>query len=168
VKTHVVLTGLMGVGKSTTAQVLAARLGWPERDSDRDIEGLFGATGAELAGSTSVDALHTVESAMLLGALASPEPTVISAAAWVVEDPLCVEALARRATVVVLSASVEDTVHRAAQGDHRRTLDTEAFAALAERREPLFEAVADLRLDATGPTEDLALAILGFLEKRNR
>ena len=161
---HLVITGLMGVGKSTTAQAVAARRGLPTRDSDQDILALFGRTGAELVAEVGVDELHRIESAVLLGALADPTPTVISAAAWVVEDQACVEAMARRATVVVLSAPLEELSSRVITGDHRRTIDPAEWSALASRREPLFDAVADLRLETTSPTDQLAEAIDRFLD----
>ncbi|MGH1488152.1 MAG: shikimate kinase [Acidimicrobiales bacterium] len=162
---HVVLTGLMGVGKSTTADVVAAKLGRPHRDSDRDIEALFGITGAQLAAERGVDELHLMESAVLLGALAASEPMVISAAGWVVEDPNCVAAMARRSTVVVLDASVDEIVNRAATGDHRRPIAPQDVAAIADRRAHLFDRVAGLRLDATEPTEQLVAAIIRFLDE---
>ncbi len=152
----------MGVGKSTTAAAVADRLGLAHRDSDVDIETLFGHSGVEIAADRGVDELHRLESAVLLGALASPTPMVISAAAWVVEDPACLEALAQRARVVVLQASVAEVMRRAQAGEHRRLIDRETFEALAERRAPMFESVADLRLDAMRPTGHLVASIVEF------
>ena len=160
---HVVVTGAMGVGKTTTAEALARRLARPRRDSDDDIEALFGVSGAELAARVGVDELHRLESAVLLGALADERPSIIAAAGWVVEDPRCREALARRATAVVLDAPAEALAARISTGDHRRPMDRSELESLLARREPLFDAVADLRLDATSPTPDLVTAILDHL-----
>ncbi len=156
---HVVVTGPMGVGKSTTAAALARALGWPRRDSDTDVETLLGASGGELAADRGVDEQHRLESAVLLGALAAGGPSVIAAAASVVEDRLCREALARRAFVVVLVARVDQLMTRIPTGDHRRSMDGEEVATLISRRERRLAEVGDLTLDATRSTSELVSSI---------
>jgi len=158
---HLVVTGLMGIGKSTTAQAVAAARELPVYDSDIDIETLFNTTGGDLADKHGIDELHRIESAVLLGRLAAFQPSVIAAAAWIVEDPRCREALARRARVVVLHASVDLIMHRMATGQHRRPMDEAELVALHKRRTPLFDQVADHYVDATRPTADLVIDILG-------
>ena len=157
---HVVVLGLMGIGKSTTAQAIADAAAVPVYDSDIDIETLFGRTGGELATERGVDELHRVESAVLLGRLLDDQPSVISAAAWVVEDPRCCEALARRARVAVLDAPIDVILRRMATGAHRRSMDRAELTTLAKRRAPLFAAVADFELDATRPTDELVATVL--------
>ncbi len=160
-QTHIVVTGLMGVGKSTTAEALAKRLGgWQVRDSDVDLERIFGINGAELTEQFGVDELHRLESAMLLGALGSTTPTVISAAAWVVEDARCREALRRCARVVFLHIPLSELRARIETGDHRRTIDYPAMQALAERRAPMFATVSDVSIEATLPTDEVIDVIL--------
>ena len=157
---HVVVTGLMGIGKTTTASAAAKALGWSAHDSDDDIETLFGVSGRVLTEELGVDELHRLESAVLLGALVADEPSLISAGASVVEDPHCVEAMARRSTVVVLEAPLDVVFARASRGRHRRSMSREALAAVADRRAPRFAQVADLRLDATQPVRRLVDAIV--------
>jgi shikimate kinase len=158
-----VVTGLMGVGKTTTAEALADRLGWPLRDSDADITTLFGCSGAELAARTSVDELHRIEEAMLLGPLATPEPLVIAAAGWVIEDPHCRAAMQRRAHTVVLRIDVDEMIDRAATGDHRRPINRDEYLAQAARRNPLFDQVAAAWFDVDRPTDDLVNDIVAQL-----
>ncbi len=156
---HIVLIGLMGAGKTTLAEVLSERIGYPIRDSDRDIERLWHFTGGDIAENHGVARLHGIERGLLLGALASEEPTIITAAASTVDDELCRNAMARRAFVVVLQAPVDVLLRRAAEGAHRRSVDPVEFAALAARRaEPLAE-VADLDVDTESPVVDIAAAI---------
>lgn len=153
----------MGVGKSTTAHLLVERIGRPLRDSDLDIERLFGATGATIAREYGVEELHRIEAAVLLGALASETPTVITAASSVVDDPRCREAMGRCADVVVLDAPDALLEQRRAAGDHRRVVDADAFRSLVARRRPLYDAAADLRVDATRSPAAIADAIIDAL-----
>lgn len=120
-----------------------------------DLETLFGVTGAELHTRYGLDELHRLEAAVLVGRLAAAEPSVIAAAAWVVEDPRCRAALARRARVVVLQAPAAEVLRRMATGDHRRVMPESEVRAIADRRDPLFAEVADLVLDATLTTPEL-------------
>src|SRR4029079_2295269 len=75
--THVVIVGLMGSGKTTVGRELAARLGWPLRDSDREIEAATGHTVRALRDEIGVDAMHELEARQLLDALSSPGPAVV-------------------------------------------------------------------------------------------
>lgn len=163
VSPHVVIAGPMGVGKSTTARGLGAWLDYPVRDSDQDIEALFGATGAEIAADRGVDALHAIEAAVLLGALAGPDPTVICAAGSTIEDESCRRALRRRSFVVVLRADTGELIRRSGQGLHRRSMDTAEMTAVAARRDPLYATVTQLTLDSRVPTTELVRAIVDAL-----
>lgn len=157
---HIVVVGPMGVGKSTTANAVAKSMGREHRDSDEDLQRLFGRSGREIAREDGVGELHRLESAMLLGALACPSALVISAAAWVVEDEACRAALAARACVVVLQASAQELLERMPAGDHRRSMSRSELDTLMVRRAPWFEQVADLTLDALLPTTELVEQIL--------
>ncbi|MEM7340853.1 MAG: shikimate kinase [Actinomycetota bacterium] len=160
---HVVITGPMGVGKSTVAARLAAALGWPERDSDRDIERVFGVSGAVLAAEADVAQLHALEAAVLLGALAAPGPLVISAAASVVDNPWCRRAIPRRSRLVVLDAPVDVVLSRIPAGRHRRSIDAEDLEALIDRRRPHLDDLADLTVDATATIDAVVSEVLEHL-----
>lgn len=157
----------MGVGKTTTAHALGAALSLRVRDSDADLETLFGATGAEIAAEHGIDRLHELESAVLIGALGHDEPTVIAAAGWVVEDPFCRMAMAARARVIVVETTTAELVARSATADHRRPLDRAQVVALARRRAPLFEAIADQTIDAEMSTNEIVEEIKRGLDGRS-
>jgi shikimate kinase len=145
---HVVLLGLMGVGKTTVGDLLADRLHCPHRDSDRDIEARTGRTGRQIAEHNGVDALHQLEIELLLDALEAEVPAVISAAGFVVESHRCRHALGLRATSVWLDLPVQEVLARMHTGHHRRDMTDDEVRDLAARREPLFRAVADVVVDA--------------------
>ena len=160
---HLVVIGPMGVGKTTTAAALARRLGRPLADSDADIEALTGGTGRALAAAEGVSALHDLEAAVLLGALARAEPTVIAAAASTVERPVVRRALGRRAVVIRLDADAAEIRRRQGAGGHRRPMGAAEFDALARRREPMLAEVTDLRVDASRPPDEVVAQIIASL-----
>jgi shikimate kinase len=162
---HVVLVGLMGAGKTTVGRRLAAGLGWPLHDSDADIEAATGLTVRELRDRDGVDAMHDLEAAQLLHALAEPGQSVISAAASVVDAEPCRVALMDPGVAVVwLRGSPAVLAARFASGVHRPAYGTspEAFLAQqAERREPAIRALDPIvvDIDEIGPDDAAAQAI---------
>ena len=58
---HVVLVGLMGSGKTTVGEALAAALGVPRHDSDADIERDTGLRGRDLAARQLAPVKHRLQ-----------------------------------------------------------------------------------------------------------
>lgn len=168
---HLVLVGSMGVGKSTVGRLLAAGLGRPLRDSDVDLEAGQRRTGRTVAAESGVDELHRWEAEHLLQVLGEPEPAVVTAAASVVDDDRCVEALGQ-AFVVWLRASPATLARRIAGRSHRRELGPDLAAALHRleaRRAPRYAAVADLTVDVdTSAPEQTAEQVLGLVRAASR
>jgi shikimate kinase len=149
---HIVIVGLMGAGKSVVGRRLAALLGRPWRDSDRDIEAKTGLTVRELRERDGVDAMHALEAEALLLALAESEPSVISAAASTVEVTACREALKSPDVAVVwLRATPEVLASRFASRDkHRPEFGDSPLEFLTEqaaRRNPLFASLDPIVID---------------------
>ena len=155
IRPHIVLLGMMGAGKTTVGDLLAARIDRPFRDSDRDIERIAGRTGREIAANEGVDELHRLEEEVLLDALESTQPSIVSAAGWVIESPRCRAAIRNTAVAVWLRLSPEDLRTRMDQGAHRRDLPDGELARLLERREPLLLEIADIVIDAAGTPTDI-------------
>jgi shikimate kinase len=145
--TPVVVTGLMGAGKTTVASRLATRWGRPLRDSDADLQATSGRTASDLATEHGAGHLHDLEARHLLDAVAAEPAPVVAAAASTVERPDCRAALAGPPLVVWLDAPPEDLVARQHLGDHRPRYGAdllEMLQGMDARRRPLFEQVADV------------------------
>lgn len=144
---HLVFVGLMGVGKSTVARVVADRLGRRVFDSDAIIESRQGRTVREIFASDGEDAFRVLETEVLLEALASPEPLVIAGAGGVVLSQTNRDALkASGAKVVWLCADPASLVDRVKGGAHRPLLDEDPGGTLQRMfrdREALYREVAD-------------------------
>jgi shikimate kinase len=155
---HIVLTGLMGSGKTTVGRKLAEEIGWDWRDSDVDIEAATGRTVRELRDEEGVDAMHAREAAALIDALAVPERNAISAAASVVDVAECRTALAAEDVAVIwLRAAPAVLAKRFAAQDHRPAYGDSPEVFLAEqaaRREPLLESLDAIAIDVDVVTPD--------------
>ncbi len=160
---HVVVIGLMGVGKTTIGRALASELGRAHFDSDEDIEILTGVTSGHFAELHGLSRLHELEAAVLLGALTRDQPSVVSAAASTVENELVRIVLRRRAVVVRLVADLELTLARQQSGDHRRSMDRTDLAELAARREPFFVELEDLTVATDRSVDDTIREIVRSL-----
>jgi shikimate kinase len=163
--THLVLVGMMGVGKSTVGRMVAAELDRPLFDSDEMIEERTGRTVREIWATDGEAAFRALETDTLLEALSEPEPSVIAAAGGVVLSDRNREALqGADAHVVWLMADVEVLVDRVRNGGHRPLLDDDPEATLRRLhtvRAPLYQEVADaiVSVEHRTPTE-VARAVL--------
>jgi shikimate kinase len=149
--THLVLIGLMGVGKTTVGRRVAALLDRPFVDSDLHIEATTGRTVKQIAAEDGAEAMRAVESAALADALALPTPSVIGCAAGVVLDPANLDLLARPA-VVWLTGDPRLIAPRTRTRGHRPWLDEDPTGTLERmhtERAHLYQGVADLTVDVT-------------------
>lgn len=144
---HLVFVGLMGVGKTTVARVVADRLGRRVFDSDAIIESRNGRTVREIFAEEGEASFRALETEVLVEALASSEPLVIAAAGGVVLSEANRQTLkASGAKVVWLCADPSTLVERASGGGHRPLLDGDAAGTLQRmfnEREALYREVAD-------------------------
>ncbi len=168
---HVVLVGLMGAGKSSVGRILANRLGWTMRDSDTDLERAQGRTVRAIAEADGAAALHVLEARHLLVALAEPGPTVVAAAASVVDDDACRAALGDAGVVVTWLRSDPATLAtRFERADHRPAYGRDPAGLLARqaaKRYPLMADLAEIVVDVEdGTPGELAERILADLADR--
>jgi shikimate kinase len=148
----------MAAGKTSIGEALAARLGRPFIDSDRQVEEWTGRAGSEIAARDGVEHLHDLEWEALEEALGSPMPAVIAAAASVIDRPRIEEKL-EGSTVVWLRADATTRAARSGASNHRRSLAPEELERVA-RREPRYQKLADEMIDTTELAVDEAVTLI--------
>jgi len=159
--TRVVLLGLMGSGKTTAGELLAARTGWPALDNDALLREVTGMSLNEVA-AQGADTLHDAERTILRHVLERPAPFVAGAAAAVVDEPEIVPLLQERAFPVYLHVPPEVLVRRIGEDAGRPWLRPDPLAALTSMyaaRDPLFRKAAAFVADGTLEPRQVADAI---------
>ncbi|UTA48560.1 shikimate kinase AroK [Simiduia sp. 21SJ11W-1] len=141
----VFLVGPMGAGKTTIGKQLAQQLGYPFKDSDREIEER---TGADIPWIFDVEgeAGFRQREVAVLADLATQGQLVIATGGGIVMREENRECLKRSGIVFYLTASIEQLLERTAK-DKRRPLlqvdDPEArVRELLAIRDPLYAEVA--------------------------
>jgi shikimate kinase len=166
---HVVLVGMMGVGKTTVGQRLAEVMGRPFADSDAVVEERTGRTVREIFEADGEPAFRRLESEVLADALAGPEPTVVAAAGGVVLDADNRVLLGDAGTVVWLQAPVVVLVDRVSGGQHRPAVEADpegTLSLLEEARSELYAEVADVVVDSSAPLTDVVGQVLSVVQQR--
>ena len=144
---HIVLVGMMGVGKSSVGRALARRLDRKLLDSDEMIEAREGRTVRDIWMEDGEPAFRRIEAEVLADAIAVPTPSVVAAAGGVVLSEENRNALkGSGAHVVWLLADVDLLLERVRNGMHRPLLDEDPEGTLRtmyEERADLYQEVAD-------------------------
>ncbi|MBU5947738.1 shikimate kinase [Streptomyces griseoincarnatus] len=163
---RLVLTGPMGVGKSTVGQLLAERLGVGYRDTDDDIVAAEGRTISDIFVEDGEPAFRALEKEAVRQALASHHG-VLALGGGAILDP-DTRALLAGERVVHLSMEVEEAVRRTGLGAARPLLainPRKQWRELMEARRHLYEETATAVVPTDGRTpEEVADAVLDALE----
>lgn len=147
---HVVLVGLMGVGKSTVGRRLAKELARPFADVDEQVELHAGVTIPTIFSDLGEESFRKTESEVFAGLLHRPSPLVVAAGGGAVTGSANRAVLAETGAFVVwLRASAEFLAGRT-DPTHRPLLANDPESTLARllaERTPLYEEVADVAVD---------------------
>ena len=151
---HLVLVGLMGVGKSTVGPLVADALGRRFIDLDAEVERRAGRTVRELVTIDGEPEFRRLEAETMAELVAAPTPVVLATGGGAVLDVHSRQLMRDRPLVVWLRASVDTLVDRVGGGDAglRPLLDdgpVEALTRLAGERDDLYREVADVEVDTT-------------------
>lgn len=165
---NIALIGLPGAGKTTVGRLLADELDWAFYDCDAVFEAEAGARIADWVAENGWAAFRKRERVLLAAALERTK-IVIATGGGAVEDEKSRAALAASATVVWLDAPPAVLADRVGSAHGRPLLAGDPggpLAELAERRLPLYGALADVRIDVAGsdPAQLVAACIMRELD----
>ena len=152
---HVVLVGPPGSGKSTTARLVAARLGVGRRDTDDDVERVAGTTISDIFVDRGEEAFRELERDAT--ALAIDEHDgVLALGGGAVLDPATRERL-QGLTVVFLDVGIKDAASRIGFNRDRPLLignPRAQWIRLMEARRPLYDEVATAAVQTDGKSAE--------------
>ncbi len=165
-RSHIILTGFMGSGKTRTGMRLSTLLGFDFIDTDSLIVERERMSIPEIFETRGEAYFRRIESEIIAG-LSSRQRCVVATGGGAVLDPSNVRRMKSYGTVVFLNAPFEKILQNTAQ-DHSRPLiakkaETE-IRALFNRRLPLYKSTADIVLDASGTdTDEILLRLISQL-----
>jgi shikimate kinase len=143
----------MGSGKTAVGRRLATLLGKQFYDSDAEIERRTG-VDIRYIFEKEGEARFREREREVIADLTALDDVVVSTGGGAVVDAENRERLATSGIVIWLQASVDTQLQRTGPSRNRPLLQTADRRAVLERlraiREPLYDAIADLRVDTTG------------------
>lgn len=162
---HLVLVGLMGVGKTTVGRLCATRLGRTFVDTDELVVAAAGIPFADLWANEGESGFRARERMAVRDAAATQDPLVIACGGGAVLDADNRRALRETGFVVWLDAPAEALAARLGRDDSRPLLAggdrTATLTRLADGRAAAYAAAADVRIETEGrPAADVADAVL--------
>lgn len=153
---HVVLIGMMGVGKSEIGRALAGRRGCTFVDTDAEVERRAGRSIEEIWNADGEPLFRELETQALEAVMTGREPTVVAAGGGVVLSERNRTVLLADGPVVWLRATPKTLAARVGDGKGRPLLHGDKATLLAllvglsAERGPLYDTVADLVVDVDG------------------
>ena len=152
-KPNVYLIGPMGAGKTAVGRRLAAALHKDFHDSDAEIEKRTGVDIRFIFEKEGETRFRERERDVIAD-LTALDNVVVATGGGAVLDPSSRARLAATGTVVFLEASVDAQLKRTQTTRNRPLLMNDDPRAVLERlmsiRRPLYEEIADIRIDTTG------------------
>lgn len=139
---HLVLTGFMGAGKSSSATRLAKLLGRHAVDADDEIERRAELPIPEFFAEHGEAAFRELEESVIAELLGSREPAVIALGGGALGSKKTRRLLKRHLTAY-LEVSVDDSWARVRRSNRPLARDEEQFRALHAERAPVYEDNAD-------------------------
>jgi shikimate kinase len=157
----IVLTGMMGVGKSSIGRRLAARLGVPFVDADTEIEKAAGMSIPDIFARHGEADFRSGE-ARVIARLLESGPQVLASGGGAVMNADTRTAIKARGVSIWLKADIEVLMRRIAKRKHERPMlhtddPAETLRQLLIVREPVY-ALADLTVQSREAPHDAIVA----------
>ncbi len=165
---NIVLIGMPATGKSTVGVILAKLLGYDYIDTDILIARGENRTLTQILEQDGYDRFIEIEGAV--GEHLKCEKTVVATGGSMVLSEKAMKNLSENAAVVWLDTPVKALIKRLSGTLLDRGVATKgqmSFQEIFEMREPLYRKYADLRLAATGTTQDVVLRLKERLLREN-
>jgi len=164
----VVLVGMMGAGKTAVGRRLAARLGFPFRDADAEIEAAAQKSIPEIFETDGEPFFRDKERRVVARLLNEQSPIVLATGGGAYMNPQTREAVRASAVSVWLKAELDVLMRRVRRKSNRPLLKTPdpegTLRSLMEARYP-FYAMADVTVVSRDVPQDIVLdAVLTALE----
>jgi shikimate kinase len=166
---NIVLVGYRGTGKSSVAVFVGRALGWPVVSLDDEIEREAGQPIPAIVRDRGWPAFRDLEE-QLCRRFAARDGQVLDCGGGVVEREANFEVLRNAGPVIWLAATTETIVARI-RGDQRRPSltgtqsFTEEVAEVLARRTPLYERIAQVRVDTDGRSiEQIGTQVLEVID----
>ena len=156
----IVLVGLMGAGKSCIGRMLAAALGLPFVDADKEIEAAAGCSVEDIFAAHGEAAFRDGERRVIARLLTQPT-MVLATGGGAFMDPETRKLIREHATSVWLRADVDLLVRRTSRRNNRPLLKRgdphEILGRLVRERYPVYEQ-ADVAVDSVDGPPEMTLA----------
>lgn len=159
----------MGAGKSSVGRCLERRTGLARIDTDEAVSAKLGLSIPEIFSRHGEEQFREAETEALRE-LARDRQSIVVTGGGIVLRQENVDLLKKLGAVVWLDAAQEKLFERSSRRGERPLLQTEnpraTFSELFRKREPLYAAAADFRVDTSTLTHDeVADAILSKVEE---
>ncbi len=146
------LIGFMGAGKSSAAQALSERTGFPVIEMDAEIAEQEGMSIPEIFEKKGEPYFRGLET-KLLESFTAAAPSIVSCGGGAAMREENVAAMHRGGVTVLLEASPEAILERVKDNDDRPLLkgrkNVSDIRALMDQRYPKYLAAADIRIDTS-------------------
>lgn len=156
----IALVGLMGAGKSCIGRMLAATLGLPFVDADKEIEAAAGCSIEDIFATHGEAAFREGERRVIARLLTEPK-MVLATGGGAFMDPETRRLIRERATSVWLRADIELLLRRTARRNNRPLLKRgdprEILRRLIDERYPVY-GEADVTVDSVDGPPEVTLA----------
>jgi shikimate kinase len=156
-KNNIIIIGFMGTGKTEAGKRLSQLLGFGYLDTDELIEKTENKSITEIFAQNGEEYFRNAES-RVLGTLSEYQNLVISTGGGIVLREENVKKLKALGTIVLLTTDPEEIINRLKSDNSRPLLQDknrrERIDEILEKRNPIYEAAADVEIDTTSISAD--------------